>query len=59
MDARMYAMCAHPMSNIVNNHDVSYHNYANDTHAAIFKADIELDFFKKSCILSESVIFNG
>ena len=32
LGARMYAMYAHPMSNIVNKHDVSYHNYADDTH---------------------------
>ena len=31
LGARMYAMYAHPMSNIVNRHDVSYHNYADDT----------------------------
>ena len=31
LGARMYAMYAHPMSNIVNKQDVSYHNYADDT----------------------------
>ena len=35
LGARMYAMYAHPMSNIVNKHDISYHNYADDTQLYI------------------------
>ena len=35
LGARMYAMYAHPMSNIVNQHDASYHNYADDTQLYI------------------------
>ena len=35
LDARMYAMYEHPMSNIVNKHDVSYHNYADDAQLYI------------------------
>ena len=31
LGSRMYAMYAHPISNVVNKDDVSYHNYADDT----------------------------
>ena len=31
LGAKMYAIYAYPMLNIVNKHDVSYHNYADDT----------------------------
>ena len=35
LGARMYAMYAHPMSNIVNKHDVSYHNLSSAQHCVI------------------------
>ena len=35
LGARMYAMYAHLMPNVVNQHNASYHNYADDTQLYI------------------------